>query len=42
MNDRKSKLGKAVVSVSEMAAALDLSRARFYQLLDAQILPAGL
>lgn len=30
---------KAVVSVSEMAAALDLSRARFYQLLDAQILP---
>jgi hypothetical protein len=32
-------LTKAVVSVSEMAAALDLSRARFYQLLDAQILP---
>ena len=29
----------AVVSVSDMAAALDLSRARFYQLLDAQILP---
>jgi integrase len=39
MNDRKAKLEKAVVSVSEMAAALDLSRARFYQLLDAQILP---
>jgi len=30
---------KAFVSVSEMTAALDLSRARFYQLLDAQILP---
>jgi len=39
MNGRKVKFEKAVVSVSEMAAALDLSRSRFYQLLDAQILP---
>jgi hypothetical protein len=38
MKDKKMPT-KAVVSVSEMAAALDLSRARFYQLLDAQILP---
>jgi hypothetical protein len=38
MKDNKMPT-KAVVSVSEMAAALDLSRARFYQLLDAQILP---
>jgi hypothetical protein len=38
MKDKKM-LTKVVVSVSEMAAALDLSRARFYQLLDAQILP---
>jgi hypothetical protein len=38
MKDKKMSM-KAVVSVSEMAAALDLSRARFYQLLDAQILP---
>jgi hypothetical protein len=38
MKDKKM-FTKAVVSVSEMAAALDLSRARFYQLLDAQILP---
>jgi hypothetical protein len=38
MKDKKMPT-KAIVSVSEMAAALDLSRARFYQLLDAQILP---
>jgi hypothetical protein len=31
---------KAAVSVTEMAAMLDLSRARFYQLMQAGILPA--
>jgi hypothetical protein len=38
MKDKKMPT-KVVVSVSEMADMLSLSRARFYQLLDAQILP---
>jgi hypothetical protein len=38
MKDKKVSM-KAVVSVSEMAVMVGLSRARFYQLLQAQIFP---
>ena len=38
----KTKRLKAVYSIKEMAEALDLSRARFYQLLAAGILPQPL
>ena len=36
---KKNQFTKAVCSVSEMAAQLELSRARFYQLIEAGILP---
>jgi len=36
---KKAQFTKAVCSVSEMASVLELSRARFYQLLDTGILP---
>jgi hypothetical protein len=41
MKDKKMSM-KAVVSVSEMAETLGFSRARFYQLIQAQLLPLPL
>jgi hypothetical protein len=41
MKDKKM-FTKAVISVSEMANLLSMSRARFYQLLQAQLLPLPL
>ncbi|MBI9060242.1 MAG: hypothetical protein JEZ01_20915 [Labilibaculum sp.] len=39
MNNKKMPVLKPIVSVTEMAKMLDLSRARFYQLLNDKIFP---
>lgn len=38
-NEKMSKITKENVSVSEMAQMLDMSRARFYQLIEQGIFP---
>ena len=39
MNNKKMSISKPIVSISEMAQILQLSRARFYQLLNMGFLP---
>ena len=42
MNNRKMSINKPIVSMTEMANMIQLSRARFYQLLDAGFFPKPL